>query len=190
MYKCVMAFLYGVSCALGVATYCDPNWSVPALTLLWFLYVIDSICCANGITCMRAIPARKVLLHHLPPICCVAPVLYCYWVCAAPASIIQTPYLAVAALSTTSGNEAVWVLSSFFSEQFIESKMYRRSHTTLTSMVLLQAISFGGYDCFKALFLRENTPKLMVPVYSGMLGSLMFIQTPLFFAALKRLSKI
>jgi len=173
---------YAASCVLGVLLYEDVAYMRPAATLLWVLYTVDSLGCCFGITCMRSIPAKNVLYHHVPAILICTPVMYAEnfgyegW--------YNEFYQIVAAANVTSGNESMWVISSFFSKETLEGKPYKFLHSCITTCALAQYVVVAGAVCLS--YRGEERPQVLLPMFA-ILTSIISTQIPLLVNVVTRL---
>jgi hypothetical protein len=131
MYRALMCAGYSASFVLGVLTYLDAAFANVATRLIFVLYTVDCVGCCVGVTCMRSIPAKNVLYHHVPCLVNLLPVLYFQHT--GRGDYYQDFPWIIAAMNVTSCNEAVWVGSTFLSQATLAGKPYRVAHACVTA---------------------------------------------------------
>lgn len=151
----VYAYILGFRClcspfgTLEATSFASANavWSVVYLTLI---YAVDATLAASPLhwCCMRSIPPKNVLQHHLPFVVGMLPTVMLYvkyyddFYAAVNASPVCCLYMAAGCL--TSSNEALWVGSSFFTSRMLASKSYRVGQKLMAFVCLSQFILVGG----------------------------------------------
>ena len=183
-YFAAMSLGYATSFMLGVASFMDRSWNRASVSLLYVLYTTDVVACSRGVICMRSIPAKNVMRHHLPVIVMLTRLLYDHWMSPELARVDALD-LIVASLGLTSANEAVWVGSRFLSKPCIDGVWYPRLHTSLTTCMLAQVIACTGYGGGILLYTQS---RYQIEGFCVLL-SLSCVQIPLFINASSRLLK-
>ena len=183
MYKAMMCLGYSASFVVGMLTYFDAAYAFTATCLISGLYTIDSMGCCFGVTCMRSVPAKNVLYHHLPALCICLPGLYFQQT--GRAYYYDDLHWVFAAANVTSFNEALWVASSFFTPETLAGKPYRIGHACVTTCVLAQFIVVSGVTSLTHL--SDDRPLIVVAQLYGILVSIVTIQLKLFVNVVGRL---
>ena len=125
--------------------------------MLTGVYALDAFLAACPLhwCCMRSIPPKNVVQHHVPFVLGMMPSC---WLALhhsdgfrdgfqeAPSAIVY-----MAAGSLTSGNEALWVASSFFPLKWLDSKAYRVGQKVFALNALSQFLVLGGYGAIRTL---------------------------------------
>jgi hypothetical protein len=91
----------------------------------------------------------------------------------------------LASLNVTSGNEALWVASSFFSPETLAGKPYRIGHACVTACALAQFIAVSGV--LGLTHLGDDRPPFVIGQLLAVLVSIATIQLKLFVNVLGRL---
>merc|ERR1712117_711659 len=122
-----------------------------AVVVLPALYMLDSLLCAAGWTSMHGIPVRKVLQHHIPFAVAMLPpaCLSVFSPESFRAAYLETPACITFAGSgcLTSLNEAFWVLSGFFPENWLRRRWYRILQPCFSIYALLEFLALGSVSC-------------------------------------------
>jgi hypothetical protein len=109
---------------------------------------------------MRSIPPKNVVSHHLPFSLGMAPTCWLSYYHAADfqhiLEMVPETNLYCGAGCLTSGNEALWVASSFFPASWLDSKIYRVGQKVFAFTALTQFLLVGGYGAFFSL-LRHSS---------------------------------
>ena len=208
--------MFGAYCyvwLLGVRGLCAP-WAAPAdaarpaevamlaISVLTGVYAADAALAASPLhwCCMRSIPPKNVVQHHVPFVVGMAFPLVLAISFPEPTrqALVATPacmtYMASGCL--TSSNEALWVVSSFFTPATLDGKPYRVGQKLSALCALTQFILLGGVSAVLATvsLLRFMAKGELVFVRACMVVPMIaffvvvpFVQFPLWKGALSRL---
>mmetsp|Transcript_19833 Transcript_19833/g.44969 ORF Transcript_19833/g.44969 Transcript_19833/m.44969 type:complete len:243 (-) Transcript_19833:213-941(-) len=155
-----------------------------AIQALTYIYAVDASLAASPLhwCCMRSIPPRNVLVHHIPYVLGMAPSVYLVWTGGTRFfdCLVSTPtamtYMGAGCL--TSSNEALWVASSFFTNEMLESKSYRVGQKLFALAALSQFLVIGGLS---AGFTIHRLSGAMLDGQDVLIRALMLIPCVAFF---------
>mmetsp|Transcript_17294 Transcript_17294/g.20363 ORF Transcript_17294/g.20363 Transcript_17294/m.20363 type:complete len:242 (+) Transcript_17294:56-781(+) len=124
--------------------------------VLSLVYAVDALLAASPLRwcCMRSIPPKNVVTHHVPFVIGMLPsvMLALFFKKDFTIALLATPFSMtyMAAGCLTSSNEALWVASSFFTPNMLNSKIYRVGQKLFALCALTQFILIGGVSAFMA----------------------------------------
>lgn len=211
--RCAMLTSYLFTFCLGVSCVTNPfspagtdTPAIPrgqfAIVLLPSVYLIDSLLAACPLRwcCMRGIPARNVLKHHIPFLLGMTPsaflTIFAYHefrTCLLATNACVT-YMAAGCI--TSINEALWVASSFFPQSWIMDRRYKLAQMSTAFSCLSQFIAIGAvsaavscWDLIRYMSKNEHLAVrlcMFIPNFAFFLV-VPFVQIPLWHGALRRI---